>query len=208
MNVCSSAERIVMRNKKFKEKNLTNNIIFTAVADDNLKILCRCMVVLHRNGIGKKRLLDMLNDYDNKVMPKYKQLSAEEIQHITVCREITAIGIEFDTIERAVKSLNLPHNSYFMRTLAENVGIFFIHLNATFGYGKTRLLRLLDEALKINGDAAVKEIEGIIGKPFDDSLVDVEEINGKPVKLHNDEIKQIQNDMAGLRALQERTYAG
>lgn len=196
-----------MTNKKFKSKNLTNNIIFTDVADDNLKILCRCMVVLHRNGLGKKRLEKMLDDYDNNTMPKYKQYSAEEIQHITVCREISAIGIEYDALEKSVKSLNLPHNSYFIRTLAENIGIFFIHLNRTLGYGKTRLLRLLDEALKINGDDALKEIEGIIEKTFDKTLVDVEEICGKPTKLHNDELNQIKKDMAGLRVLQERAYA-
>lgn len=194
-----------MTNKKFKARNLDNNMLLNRITLENSKILCKLIIALRQTGVGVERLQRLVQDYAAGNVKKFEKLSEEDAQNVVVCRQLKLHGMEFDELRAFIDTQNVPqYSGLFRRTLAENVAIFFFQLNESLGYGRNRFMRLLDEAKEYEGDP-IKEVEEMLGVTFSHSLPDVEDYREKPVKFSKEEYARMRRDMEGLRALQERS---
>lgn len=83
-----------MTNRKLK--NVQRNLRIREVICDNAVNLFSAMVCLHTMGESKNRISAMLQEYNDETVPEYEKLAAEDIQHESVVRGLTAIGMEFE----------------------------------------------------------------------------------------------------------------
>lgn len=191
-----------MRNRKFKGKYLTVNIQLGEISKANYITIAKCMLCLHTQEISKRKLSEMYEEYTRDWVPKYNELSKDDVMHEFVRRDLTAIGIELKELAQYTDYGNVVDPKQ-RGALVDNFGIFCLYLNYKIHYGKKRLHGIFDMMKRYTGDPAA-DINKLLGVRCDEVLPDVQERMGKPVKFDRAELRRMARDMEGLRAFQER----
>lgn len=191
-----------MTNRKLK--NVQRNLRIREVICDNAVNLFSTAVCLHTMGESKSRISAMLQEYHDETVPEYEKLAAEDVQHASVIRGLTAIGMEFEQALSCVRERCPEQHPKFQQALAENLGILLMQINHTFGYGQKRLTALLDMTAKYKGDAR-SEAKKLFGLNFifdEQELPDVDALAYKKPKLSYSEQRRLSADMEAVRAIQ------
>ncbi len=193
-----------MTNKKLKSRNLAGNMLLSSVSADNTRILCKLIIALRHSGFGVERLKKLVREYADGRVKEFEKLSGEDMQNITVQRQLNLNRMSLDELVSFVQTQNISqYSTRIQTTIAENVGIFFLQLNDSFGFGRTRFMRLLEYAKTYTGDAT-KEVEEMLDLTFSNGLPDADDYKGKPYKMSREEFDRVRRDLEGLRAFQER----
>ncbi|MBR5091267.1 MAG: hypothetical protein IK093_17720 [Ruminiclostridium sp.] len=192
-----------MRNRKFKGKYLTVNIQLGEISKANYITIAKCMLCLHTQEISKRMLLEMYEEYTRDWVPKYNELSKDDVMHEYVRRDLAAIGIDLKELAQYTEYGNVVDPKQ-RDALVDNFGIFCLYLNYKIGYGKKRL-RSIYGMMKQYSKDPVEEIGKLLGIKVEEVLPDVQERLGKPEKIDRAELRRISQELEGLRAFQERS---
>ena len=194
-----------MTNKKLKQANIGMNMLVTAVVKKNHELLCKIFVALNDSHKHSANAIEQLIDtYHENVIPGYHELADGDAQNVYVRRALSMRNIEFSDIENWVRPQAKEMTPQLIEVLAENVGILFVHINQSWGYGKKRLSELLERAGTIDGNTAVDEAEKRFGLRLTDKdhLQDFSKISRRP-HYSKAECEQFRRDMDGLEAYQK-----
>ena len=191
-----------MTNRKFKGKYCTVNMQLSEISNANFINIAKCMLCVHTQEISKRKLLEMYEEYTRDWVPKYNELSKDDVMHEFVRRDLAAIGIELKELAQYTEYGNVVDPKQ-RSALVDNFGIFCLYLNYKIGYGKKRL-RSICGMMKEYSKDPVEEIGKLIGIKVEEVLPDVQERLGKPEKIDRAELRRMAQDMEGLRAFQER----
>ena len=196
-------------NKKLKQANIGMNMLVTAVVKRNHELLCKILVSLNDSHKHSAKAIEQLIDtYHENVIPGYHELADGDAQNVYVRRALSMRNIEFSDIEKWVRPQAKEMTPQLIEVLAENIGILFVHINQSWGYGRKRLFELLERAGSIDGNTAVSEAEKRFGLHLTDRdhLQDFSKISRRP-HYSKVECEQFRRDMDGLEAYQKRRSA-
>ena len=104
-----------MTNRKLK--NVQRNLRIREVICDNAVNLFSAAVCLHTMGESKNSISAMLQEYHDETVPEYEKLAAEDVQHASVIRGLTAIGMEFEQVLSCVREAARSSTLNFSRRL-------------------------------------------------------------------------------------------
>lgn len=196
-----------MTNKKLKQKNVAMNMLVTAVVQKNHEILSRFMVAMNDHGFSARRIEGMIDGYTEDVIPGYHELADSDLQNVMVRRELELRKITLEELTAWVRPFASQFIPSLIETIAENLGIFIIYLNQQYGYGRLRVMRLLETARRYDGKWAVAETEKRFGLRIIDAdhLQNYESVVKKRVqKVSNEEAERFRREMEACRIITER----
>lgn len=193
-----------MTNRKIKHAQL--NMRLNQVYDANVWIILGTLICLHRMGESKQRISDVLEEYRTETVPFWGQYAAADIQAPKLTEQLHLLKIDFAEVFAVANYVTPLYNSGVVEALAENLGILLLQINHSFGYGRKRLMRLLDAliAYKAAGGDASADAKRLFGtEVYDDELPDIDALKRRKQTLSPEEVERYRREMDGVKALHE-----
>lgn len=196
-----------MTNRKIK--NAQRNMLMKRILDTNVELLLGTMVCLNRQGIGRRRISDVLEEYRAETVPYWEKFAKEDRQDVEVRKALAAINLDFNLIVSTINT-TINEKPEIVERLAENLGILCLQINYSFGYGKERLTRLLSELVEYRrkGGRAVEDAKRLFEVEFEDDkdeLPDVDALRWHKPRIGYAEAMRYRREMEAVRMIQEGT---
>lgn len=191
-----------MTNRKIK--NVQRNMKLREVLDANAENIFTAAVCLSNMGVSHKKLVSMIEEYRSETVPEWEKNSEADVQNAKVRRALAQLGMDFEQFYEVVLHRYPRLLPSLCCALAENLGIFFLQINYTFGFGKIRLERLLKLISEFEGKARDKA-ETLLNLELDknDELPDIDALRWKPERFDRQEARQMHRNFDAVRAIQE-----
>ena len=194
-----------MTNRKIK--NAQRNMLMKKILDTNVELLLGAMVCLNKRGIGRRQIAEVLEEYRTETVPFWEKFAKEDRQDVEVRKALKQINIDFNLVIATVQAV-VSAEPVIVERLAENLGILLLQINHSFGYGKTRLVRLLDDLIEYmhKGGQPVGDARKLFDINFADSndeLPDVDALKWHKPKISYGEAAKYRREMEAVRRIQE-----
>lgn len=195
-----------MTNRKFKDYH-KNKLCYDVILD-NFKMLCIIMLTLHDlfpHDFYPKKMQEWLENYSKscRLMDGYENDSIYDYkmeQFVNECDINSA-----DCVKIVHKHLS-KYNKENTNVLAENVKLALVQLAYDYGFGETRLKRVINALLETDRSNAAEEIKkfGIDYEP-DFSAFDYRKLVPKKKKVRTTiaEEQKAKKDLAWLKSYQD-----
>ena len=192
-----------MTNRKIK--NAQRNMKLRRILDANAENIFTAAICLNEMGASRAKIADMIEEYRTETLVEWEQFSAADVQNTKVTRALRALDIDFEQVYAVVAHRSPRIEPSICRALAENLGIFLLQINHTFGFGKTRLERLLKSINDFEGKAR-QRAEKLLDLEFEDehdTLPDIDALRWRPEKIDREEAQKMRRNLEAVRAIQE-----
>lgn len=200
------AERtgIDMTNKKLKSGRIYQNILLKQVLTCNLKNLMTATVCLYEMGVSKKKLTELIEDYNDAIIPGWEKASEADIQNVYVRRALSRISVNYDDVFETTKALSDKFDTRLIHSLTENLSIFFVSCNDHFGYGQQRIARLMEKMRNYKGNA-IEAAKMLLDLKFEDdngNLPDIGARHPKKERISREELSAYSRGLEAMRKIQ------
>lgn len=193
-----------MTNRKIKHAQL--NMRMNQVFDANAWIILGTLVCLHRMGESKRRIADVLEEFRTETVPFWAQYAAADIQAPKLTEQLRLLKIDFAEVVAVANYISPIYNSGVIVALAENLGVLLLQINHSFGYGRKRLMCLLDDliAYKAAGGDARADAKRLFGaEVYSDELPDIDALRSRKPTISPEEVERYRREMDAVKALHE-----
>lgn len=192
-----------MTNNKLKPHNIQYGIMKRDVVNANGKVLLTAMCCLRKMGISVKSLVEMFNAYAYGTVKQWRQNFDDDVFDKKFAKELERIHISENELTPIVMKIigKLPVGST-TKTFTTELAMFCTHINRYFGYGKTRLMRMLTLMTEYNGDCLEELKEaGITFTGFDEYIFTEKE--ERKTRASKEELYRLAMGREALRTIQE-----
>ena len=93
---------IKMTNRKLK--NVQRNMLMKNILKTNVDIILSTLVCLNRQGVGRKRIAMMLEEYRTETVPEWEKYAQEDRQDVQIRRALRRINLDFCVINKTFRS--------------------------------------------------------------------------------------------------------
>ena len=193
-------------NKKFKPGAVQRNMYYQRMIEENGKLLLAAIVQLHKCGVSRPQIKEMLEQYVHYSVPRWRKNSADGITARKLKEALKQINVTYKAVKEAVIALAPQNNAEDLRVLVENLGIFCLQMNSSLGYGGKRINRVLGmmECYKGNAEEDVQKVVKFDVEAFNNILPDSDDfMTAKTKPPTYSESKRIAAEMEAIRMMQE-----